>query len=612
MKKNLLLISFILITAGASRAQTFNGVGGVIHDFHGTAIPEYYNCTVSGLPTAINSSFGLERICMNILHTYDGDIQVKLMSPDGFMVVLSDRRGGSGDNFIGTCFRGQSINGMISNGTPPFGGEFDPDGNLSTFMNGRNPNGTWSLIVTDYAAVDSGSVNSFSLVFSSNPSPASAVPCSTVDATLCQCPGGVADCDLLPDMTASAAALLNGSYESHDTVYINNATPNIGWGPLEIHGINSCWCGNVQVPCSTAQCPGTGLPPEQLVQQTIYHKNSNGVMTSWTRPAGTMTYHPSHGHIHVDNWAAYTLRRPVYGLSAPDWPIIGTGSKTSFCLINLGQCTTGGGYCLDTAGNALGPVQISNYGLGAVTGCATDQGIYVGNYDVYSAGLSGQWIIMHSIDSICNGTYSIVSITDPDNAFLETNENNNYATSSITLTHQLSRPFPTVNFTYSGPANILTFNNTSSDYDSLLWDFGDGTTSTASNPVHSYSNTGSYTVVLTAFNHCGFEQRVESFTITLVGVFSSAIQDVFGIKVYPNPAETQVKIDFSLSKRCPVLLQLFDAMGNLVKTMADETMNMGSHHYVVDASIMNLSKGVYNIRLTSSETNVTKRIVFVK
>ena len=332
-------------------------------------------------------------------------------------------------------------------------------------------------------------------------------------------------------------------------------------------------------------------------------------MTSWTRPAGTMTYHANHGHIHVDNWASYTLRKSAYGLSAPDWPVIGPGSKTRFCLINLGECTTGGGYCLDTAGNALGQAQIPNFGLGAVTGCGLDQGIFVGKYDVYSAGLAGQWVIL---DSLCNGTYSLVSITDPNDAMLEINENNNYASVPITLTHQLNLPFPTVNFTYSGPANVVTFNNTSFDYDSLLWDFGDGNTSTAVNPVHSYSNTGAFTVVLTAYNRCGFEQRVQSFTITLVGIFSSATQDLFGIKIYPNPAETQVKIDFSLSKRSPVSLQLFDAMGNLVNNLANETMNMGSHHFVVDASTMNLSKGVYNIRLTSSETNVTRRIVFVK
>jgi hypothetical protein len=608
MQKKLLLIGFSLIVSLSSSAQTFNGSPGLIHDYNGTAIPAYYHCTVSGLPSSIDSSFGLERICLNITHTYDGDLEIKLMSPDSFIVMLSNRRGGSGHNFTGTCFRGHGSNSMVSLATAPFTGEFDPDGDLALFLNGMNPNGTWSLIVTDLAAADSGTVDSFSLVFGADPSPHSVLPCGSNDVTLCQCPDGTQDCDLLPDMTASAAALLNGSYESNDTVYVNNATPNIGWGPLEIHGVNSCWCDTVQVPCTTTVCPGSGLPPKQLVEQTVYHK-SQGTLTTWTRPAGTMTYHPSHGHIHVDNWASYTLRRPVYGLTAPDWPVIGLGGKQSYCLVNLGSCSTGNGYCIDTSGTVLGQADIPNHGLGSVTGCGYNQGIFVADFDVYSQYLSGQWIVL---DSLCNGEYYLVSITDPNNAMLETNENNNWAAAPFTLTQQLNLPFPSVNFTYTASGNTITFINGSSDYDSLRWDLGDGVTTTGINPIHTYCCTGTYTVILTAYNHCGFEQQVVTFTITMVGITEAMTPDVFNFKVYPNPAAGKTKIDFNISKRSPVTLQLFDAIGNLVQTLADEPLNMGSHHYVIDPAELNLSRGVYTVRLTSAESNFTQRIVFMK
>ena len=45
----------------------------------------------------------------------------------------------------------------------------------------------------------------------------------------------------------------------------------------------------------------------------------------------------------------------------------------------------------------------------------------------------------------------------------------------------------------------LSINNATS----WLWDFGDGNTSTAQNPTHTYGNEGSYTVVLTATNNFG-------------------------------------------------------------------------------------------------------------
>lgn len=46
----------------------------------------------------------------------------------------------------------------------------------------------------------------------------------------------------------------------------------------------------------------------------------------------------------------------------------------------------------------------------------------------------------------------------------------------------------------------VTFINTSENADSFEWDFGDNTTSTIQNPVKTYTQTGEYTVTLTARN----------------------------------------------------------------------------------------------------------------
>src|SRR6185295_6655865 len=250
-------------------------------------------------------------------------------------------------------------------------------------------------------------------------------------------------------------------------------------------------------------CPN-GMGPTQLVDQTIYHKHNN-TMTSYTRPAGTMTYHPQHGHIHLDNWAHYSLRRPLYGVQPYDWPIIGTGNKQSYCLVNLGNCSANNGYCVDTSGNVITMADIPNAPMGAITGCGVDQGIFTGNLDIYSSGLTGQWVDL--APGICNGDYYVVSITDPLNVILETNDSNNWTAVPVTLSQQLNLPFPTCNFTYSANGYTLTLTNSSTDYDSLLWDLGDGSTTTGTNPIHTYPGPGDYTIVLTAYNQCGFTQQ---------------------------------------------------------------------------------------------------------
>ncbi len=50
------------------------------------------------------------------------------------------------------------------------------------------------------------------------------------------------------------------------------------------------------------------------------------------------------------------------------------------------------------------------------------------------------------------------------------------------------------------PGGIMYTDNRSFDASTYLWDFGDGTTSTAFEPEHSYQNEGLYTIKLTAFN----------------------------------------------------------------------------------------------------------------
>jgi PKD repeat protein len=66
---------------------------------------------------------------------------------------------------------------------------------------------------------------------------------------------------------------------------------------------------------------------------------------------------------------------------------------------------------------------------------------------------------------------------------------------------------PVANFTYSIDGLTVTFTDLSYDPDgyiaSWLWDFGDGTTSTTQNPVHTYAVDGTYTVSLTVTDNEG-------------------------------------------------------------------------------------------------------------
>ena len=529
MRKIFTLI-ILIACSFISKAQTFSWNGDVeILDNHSDTIP----IAVSGLQSVMDNNFGIAHICLNITHTYDADLYIRLVSPAGISVVLIQNIGGSGNNFYGTCL---GMDGTaFTNAQPPYGGIFFPAGEVSSFNDGiHNPNGTWLLVVEDISAPDEGSIQNASIEFTNNPprviaSSGSGAPVGTYLCASCTCPGGAAPpCDLLPDMTASAKEILENHTEEPGFLYISNATPNIGSGPLDIFGIDSCFCGTTHVPCGTI-CPN-GDQIKHVVKQRVYQKVPGlDTLRYYDRFAGKMTFHPTHGHLHVDNWAYYTLRTPTSNPDARTWPIIASGTKQSFCLINLGNCSSNPGECLDNNGNTI--LTVPNNAVGWHTGCGLNQGIYPGSYDVYSVNLNDPI----PLENVCNGTYYIVSITDPDNNFLESDEGNNWVAVPITLTQQSVSPV----ITASGSTVLCQGGSvtlTSSTEANYLWSNGLTTQSIV------VTTPGTYTVSTT----CG----------TIVATSAPVTVSVIPTN---STAAVSIAITNGSNPTCPGVTQIFTA-----------------------------------------------------
>ena len=89
---------------------------------------------------------------------------------------------------------------------------------------------------------------------------------------------------------------------------------------------------------------------------------------------------------------------------------------------------------------------------------------------------------------------------------------------SISKNVNISDPVgPVANFTFSGAGGFapctVTFTNTSTNATSYSWDFGDGTTSTAVNPSHTYNSGGIYSVTLTATSSNGSNSITKNVNI---------------------------------------------------------------------------------------------------
>ena len=72
---------------------------------------------------------------------------------------------------------------------------------------------------------------------------------------------------------------------------------------------------------------------------------------------------------------------------------------------------------------------------------------------------------------------------------------------------------PAAGFSSQTTGTAVNFNNGSTNATSYSWEFGDGNSSTAENPSHTYAGDGVYTVTLTATNECGSVQSSETIII---------------------------------------------------------------------------------------------------
>lgn len=285
-----------------------------------------------------------------------------------------------------------------------------------------------------------------------------AAQCSLTAANSCLCRvAGQNNCDLLPDLTISWVGLQN--YSSGPSEYpqsgtsnngrlrVSGSTPNIGYGALEVRtadqaGLRRFVCGTDTFSVggqTNFSCPN-GENPKQIIFQQVYRKQGNAMSRS-ERQAGSMTYHAAHNHYHVNDWT--TMNLCMEDPNEPDprkWPVVATGAKIGFCLMDYGACSTYPNHCRTSQEYGGGTAMNSssdypNYGQFGGYGCGTNvQGISVGRTDIYSKNLDMMWINM--MNGLCNGNYWVVAEVDPTNVFLEENDDNNWTAIPFSLTQQ--------------------------------------------------------------------------------------------------------------------------------------------------------------------------------
>jgi len=161
---------------------------------------------------------------------------------------------------------------------------------------------------------------------------------------------------------------------------------------------------------------------------------------------------------------------------------------------------------------------------------------------------------------------------------------------------------PEAAFSYSRLAMTITFTSRATNAPTLLWLFGDGNSSTETNPVHTYITKELFEVRQIAYNGTC---PPDTLTISLDLRPGSGIDDpeeVNGLIIWPNP--TSGKISYSLleSSASPVSIRIHSITGREMLYNTSVAAQTGQ------IDLTGFPEGLYILQVTCGEHNYLRRI----
>ncbi len=173
--------------------------------------------------------------------------------------------------------------------------------------------------------------------------------------------------------------------------------------------------------------------------------------------------------------------------------------------------------------------------------------------------------------------------------------------SSVVIT---ANPIPVSNFGYSVSGTSVSFIDSSlitSGNLNYSWNFGDGDTSSSTNPNHNYISSGTYTVCLSVQSTGGcIDSTFQTITVTSVGV--TEIKSKNNFRFYPNPVNDGVlNIDLDNNSNGEVLIT--NMLGQVVLQKSIDDPNSTT------LDLTGILPGSYMITLITENNKETSQLI---
>ena len=196
----------------------------------------------------------------------------------------------------------------------------------------------------------------------------------------------------------------------------------------------------------------------------------------------------------------------------------------------------------------------------------------------------------------------------------------NYAPSQPILAGQTCPPLASI--IANGPTTfclgdsvLLSSANTGTNL-SYKWKLNGVNITGATYESYTAKVAGKYKVRVTDnTNGCASTSAVVKVKVPCKVIDDNLVAEDDALKVYPNPISTSCVISFAIFQSSNVSLKIFDLQGRLIRTLADESMNSGTHSFTWNAQDENgneTDEGIYLLQLKTEHEQKVVRISLIK
>lgn len=159
---------------------------------------------------------------------------------------------------------------------------------------------------------------------------------------------------------------------------------------------------------------------------------------------------------------------------------------------------------------------------------------------------------------------------------------------------------PDAQFTAAPNQLTVQFTDLTPGFVSHLWNFGDNSTSTQANPLHTYASPGTYEVCLTATGGNACPRTVcEMVTVIVTGAASPA---GLNFSVAPNPVRDILQVSLDHHSGGTLHLRVMDATGKVLVSAPF----IGN---AAEVNVSSLAPGLYILDLAEGDLSVRNRFV---